>query len=123
MIKQYIYIDTSVIGGCFDDEFADSSNKLFEEFKAGKKIAVISNITNLEQEKAPENVKNKLNEIPEHFFEKVSLSIESEELSNKYISENVISSNFIEDARHIAIAVIEKVDVLASWNFKHIVNL
>jgi predicted nucleic acid-binding protein len=123
MLTPRIYIDTSVIGGCFDDEFSDSSNKLFEEFIAGKKIAVISNITNLELEKAPEDVKNKLNEIPEQFIEKVTLSIEAEELSNKYISENVISPNFIEDARHIAIAVIEKVDVLASWNFKHIVNL
>ena len=74
-------------------------------------------------EKTPENVKNKLYEIPEQFVEKVALSVEAEELSNKYISENVISLNFIEDARHIAIAVIEKVDVLASWNFKHTVNL
>ncbi len=123
MVKQKIYIDTSVIGGCFDDEFSDASNKLFEEFKAGNKIAVISNITILELEKAPEDVKSKLDEIPEQFIEKVALSIEAEELSNKYISENVISPNFIEDARHIAIAVIEKVDVLASWNFRHIVNL
>lgn len=123
MLRQKIYIDTSVIGGCFDDEFSVASNKLFEEFKTGKKIAVISNITYLELEKAPDYVKNKLHEIPEQFIEKISLSIEAEELSKKYISENVITPNFIEDARHIAIAVIQKVDVLASWNFKHIVNL
>ncbi len=123
MIKQKVYIDTSVIGGCFDDEFSDVSNKLFEEFKDGKKIAVISNITALELEKAPERVKNKLSEIPEHSIEKITLSFEAEELSNKYISEEVISPNFVEDARHIAIATIMKVDVLASWNFKHIVNL
>lgn len=45
MKKLRIYIDTSVIGGCFDDEFAEWSNLLFEEFKAGKKIAVVSKIT------------------------------------------------------------------------------
>ena len=123
MIKPRIYIDTSVIGGCFDDEFQDVSNKLFEEFKDGKKIAVISNITILELESAPDNVKNKINEIPEQFIEKVSLSLEADELSKKYISEQVISTNFIEDARHIAISTIEKVDILASWNFKHIVNV
>jgi PIN domain nuclease of toxin-antitoxin system len=123
MIKQKIYIDTPVIGGCFDDEFSEVSNRLFEEFKSGRKVAVVSNITTFELEKAPENVKNKLNEIPEQFIEKVILSVEAEELSNKYISENVISPNFIEDARHIAIATIMKIDVLASWNFKHIVNL
>ena len=27
------------------------------------------------------------------------------------------------DAQHIAIASVERVDVLASWNFRHIVNL
>ena len=36
MHRQRIYIDTSVIGGCFDDEFAEWSNKLFEEFIEGK---------------------------------------------------------------------------------------
>ena len=29
----------------------------------------------------------------------------------------------LDDCRHIALATINKVDVLASWNFKHIVNL
>lgn len=38
MYKPKIYIDTSVIGGCFDDEFKESYNKLFEEFKSGKKL-------------------------------------------------------------------------------------
>jgi len=34
-----------------------------------------------------------------------------------------VSRNFIADAQHIAIATIEKVDILVSWNFKHIVNI
>ena len=59
MIKPKIYIDTSVIGGCFDDEFQETSNTLFEEFKRGIKIAVISDVTLLELEKAPEEVGNK----------------------------------------------------------------
>ncbi len=45
MRKQRIYIDTSVIGGCFDKEFEKWSNLLFEEFISGKKIAVISDLT------------------------------------------------------------------------------
>jgi len=123
MRKIRVYIDTSVIGGCFDNEFLEGSNKLFEEFKSGKKIAVISNITIYELENAPPHVKNKLNEIPEDFIEKLSLIPEVEELAQKYIDEKVISNNFAEDARHIALATINKIDVLASWNFKHIVNI
>ncbi len=41
-MKQKVYIDTSVIGGCFDNEFEKCSNKLFDNFKTGKKIAVVS---------------------------------------------------------------------------------
>jgi len=45
MHRLKIYIDTSVIGGCFDDEFSEWSNKLFDEFIKGEKIAVISETT------------------------------------------------------------------------------
>jgi len=33
--KLRIYIDTSVIGGCIDDEFKEWSNRLIKEFKIG----------------------------------------------------------------------------------------
>ena len=53
MHKQRLYIYNSVIGGCFDVEFAEWSNILFDEFIHGFKIAVISEITNAELQKAP----------------------------------------------------------------------
>jgi hypothetical protein len=67
---QRVYIDTSVIGGCFDEEFEEWSNLLMEEIKAG-----------------------------------------------------AVSLRFYEDALHIASATIRKADILASCNFKHIVNI
>ena len=57
MHKLRIYIDTSVIGGCFDEEFAEWSNILFDEFREGKKIAVISQTTIDELKNAPLKVK------------------------------------------------------------------
>lgn len=47
-MRQRVYIDTSVIGGCRDDEFAQWSNALFDEFRDGAKIAVVSDLTLLE---------------------------------------------------------------------------
>lgn len=123
MVKLRIYIDTSVIGGCFDVEFAVISNLLFEEFKSGIKIAVISDITLLELKKAPEEVRNKLAEIPEVYKKIIILDNDAEQLAEKYISEKVITKNCLEDARHIALATINNVDISASWNFKHIVNI
>ena len=56
-------------------------------------------------------------------MERVVLTEEAVELANKYIADNVAGKTSLDDCRHIALATINKVDVLASWNFKHIVNL
>mgnify|MGYP000932911779 CR=1 FL=1 len=123
MHKQRIYIDTSVIGGCFDKEFAEWSNLLFDEFISGRKIAVISDILIDELSKAPNIIKNKIKEIQEKNLEIVHKNQEVITLANSYVTNNAISNKYTDDALHIAFATINKVDVLVSWNFKHIVNL
>ena len=62
-----VYIDTSVIGGCIDQEFKEWSIKLFDEFKNGKKIVVISDITLDELELAPKKVQVILKQIPDKY--------------------------------------------------------
>jgi hypothetical protein len=120
---QRVYIDTSVIGGCFDVEFEEWSNRLFKDFKTGKRIAVVSDITLDELTDAPEKVRNNFETIPDKFLEIIISDVETRNLAGRYISEKVISGKFYEDALHIAISTIHHVNVLASWNFKHIVNL
>ena len=122
-MKQRVYIDTSVIGGCFDIEFEDWSNRLFEDFITGKKIAVISDITLDELSEAPQKVKDNFETIPEDSLEIITSNEESRILANLYIKEGAVTKKYYEDALHIAISTIDKVSVLASWNFKHIVNL
>ncbi len=118
-----VYIDTSVIGGCFDKIFQDWSNRLFKEFISGEKIAIISDIVLKELERAPEEVREKINEIPDDFIEKYSITDEIINLTEKYMKQNIVSSKYRDDALHIATATVLNVDVLVSWNFKHIVNL
>lgn len=120
--KLKIYIDTSVIGGCFDEEFAEWSNMLFEEFIQGKRITVISNIVANELESAPIYIHEKLNEIPDANILQLINNEESELLAKKYIEFKAISEKYYNDALHIAIASINNIDILVSWNFKHIVN-
>lgn len=122
-MKTRIYIDTSVIGGCFDEEFSAWSKKLFDEFRAGSKIAVVSDLTRRELEGAPNNVKAILSTLPETSIENVFLSDEAETLASSYVENQVVGIKHIADAQHIAIASVEKVDVLVSWNFQQIVNL
>lgn len=118
-----VYIDTSVIGGCLDNEFANWSKLLCDEFRHGTKIAVISDLTLRELEEAPEKVRQILSELPSEFIEYVFLTDEAVTLADTYIAEGVVNEKHLIDAQHIAIATIEWVDVLVSWNFKQIVNL
>jgi len=122
-MNQRVYADTSVFGGYFDDEFEDGSIQLIKEFKKGGKILVLSDITLRELDFAPENVKRLLSKIPTDNIEYVTFDKESNSLAIKYIEEKAVSKKFLLDAQHIAIATINHVDVLVSWNFKHIVNL
>ncbi|HOV12811.1 MAG TPA: PIN domain protein, partial [Spirochaetota bacterium] len=57
MKKLKIYLDTSVIGGSFDDEFKEYSIRLIENLKSDKITGVVSEITMLELENAPDFVK------------------------------------------------------------------
>ena len=44
-------------------------------------------------------------------------------VAQNYIDDRVVGSRHIADAQHIALASVERVDVLVSWNFQHIVNI
>lgn len=107
----------------FDKEFKEWSHKLFDDFRNGNKIAVISDITLDELSFSRPEVRNHLNTIPNDRKEYVLNDLQTEELADKYIKEKAVTQKSHEDALHIAIATINKVDVLVSWNFKHIVNL
>ena len=122
-MKQRIYTDTSVIGGCFDEEFADASTQLLNAFKTGEAIIVVSDLTLLELQDAPSRVRAALEEVPLVHREDVELTEEAATLAERYIVAGVVVETKRVDAQHIALATISRVDVLVSWNFKHIVNL
>lgn len=80
MKKQRAYIDTSVIGGCFDREFAEHSNALFRKIEDGEITAVISDITAEELERAPDFVQENFLKLPPNSIEKVESDKESVDL-------------------------------------------
>ncbi|MEI6089754.1 MAG: PIN domain protein [bacterium] len=106
----------------FRPEIDEWSNKLFDEFIEGKKIAVISDVTTSELDEAPEKIKNRIDDIPSEYIMKIDIDDEIKDLASKYIEYNAISIKYLDDATHISAATINKVDILVSWNFKHIVN-
>jgi hypothetical protein len=122
-MKPRIYTDTSVLGGCEDDEFREPSRRLLDAFQSGELTLVLSELTVRELEAAPEGVRMLLGRVPGGPIEALALSLEAEELATAYIADGAIGVRMRADALHIALATVARVDVLVSWNFKHIVNL
>ncbi|MBN1407870.1 MAG: type II toxin-antitoxin system VapC family toxin, partial [Calditrichaceae bacterium] len=103
-------------------EFSLWSNGLFEDFKLGIYVPVISEIVVAEIAQAPDTVIKKYSELLDYNLILLELNDEVIDLANSYLSKNILSENFLDDARHIAFASVYEVDLLVSWNFKHIVH-
>ena len=121
-MKQRIYIDTSVIGGYFDEEFKEATTALFQRLEKKEIIFVVSDLLDLELLNAPKNVRELLYNYSKEKFERIELTEEAIQLADAYIIQKVVGKTSLEDCRHIALATINRVDVLASWHFKHIVT-
>ena len=121
--KLRVYLDTSVISARFDIKNPERRS-LTESFFSGMKDfeCYISEITVAEIGKTPNyELRQKMTAMIS-LFSIISLSDEVEELAKKYIHHAAVPKEYTEDAYHIAIATINEMDCLLSWNFKHIVR-
>jgi predicted nucleic acid-binding protein len=121
--KLRIYIDTSVIGGYFDSEFSVDTKLLFDKILKGDYQLVLSDLSERELMNAPKKVRTLLKDLQIFNFEIVAVTDESIALASEYIKEKVVGQTSFDDCIHIATATISRVDLLVSWNFKHIVNI
>jgi len=118
-----IYLDTSVISALFDDRNPERKI-LTEEFFSEIRIydTYISELTIAEIERAPDRtLKGKMIQVIKGFsILEVNESVE--ELANEYVRYGAVPESYPEDAFHIAVAVLNEMDYLLSWNFRHIVR-
>ena len=117
-----IYVDTSVVGGCYDEEFREPSRRLFEAFVRGDHTLLLSYLTATEVEGARKEVQDVLEQVPDAHIEEVKPSNDAERLALAYIDAGALAPSMQPDAEHIALATVVEADVLVSWNFRHIVN-
>ena len=120
---QRIYLDTSVIGGYYDSEFEEDTRILFEKIKLEQFHVVLSDITEGELQETPEMIRNLFIELSAGLATKIELTEEAVQLADTYLAEKVVGKTSRVDCFHIALATIHQVDILVSWNFKHIVNV
>ena len=117
-----VYADTSVFGGCFDDEFRAESVRFFDEVRSSRFVVVVSDVTLDELSLAPEPVRRILADLPPSRVEVVNSSDESNELKQAYLDAGVVGPASRNDAAHIALATVFGAELVVSWNFKHIVH-
>ncbi len=122
-MKQRLYIDTSVFGGYYDEEFAEFTKPLFERLNKGEFKLLFSTVTQEELSLAPDNVKKLVENIKIEDTEFIEANEEAVDLATRYILEKVVGQTSLPDCLHIALATINRADFLISWNFKHIVNV
>jgi predicted nucleic acid-binding protein len=120
---QRVYIDTSVVGGIYDIEFDIFTKMFFDKAFRGEITLIVSDLLEEELINAPTDIKTFFKTLPTEQLEFVKLTKDSIVLAELYIAEKVVGETSRADCRHIALATINKADVLVSWNFKHIVNL
>ena len=122
-MKQRYYIDTSVFGGYFDEEFAEHTIPLFQSYNNNTFTLLFSTVTQDELKNAPQIVKEFVKSLNSMHTEFLEITNEAIDLATDYINEKVVGQTSFADCLHIAIATINHADFLISWNFKHIVNI
>ncbi len=118
-----IYLDTSVISALFDDRNPERK-ALTEEFfsKIGIYDVYISELTIAEIESTPDqSLKNKMKQAIND-FSVLEISESVEELAKECVNYGAVPDSYQEDAYHIAVAILNEMDYLISWNFRHIVR-
>lgn len=123
MRQQWVYVATSVIGGCEDEEFSEDTLRRWRCFHDGGFVQVLSEHTLRELGSAPLEVRKRVEEIPKENQIVLPDSDEADSLAQAYLDHGIVGPGSRADALHVALATVGGVDVLVSWNFKHVVNL
>jgi hypothetical protein len=116
-----VYVDTSVFGGCFEPKFQEASNSLIRGFELGLFFPVVSDLLVAEIIGAPPRVQAVFTDIAA-IAERLADSDEADQLATRYAERAILGSRYENDLLHIALASVAAVDVLVSWNFKHMVR-
>jgi hypothetical protein len=117
-----LYLDTSVIGGYFDAEFMADTRALWRLREAGRFRFVSSVIVDQEIARAPEPVRA-LMRTTFASEDMLPMSREALELAGHYLAQKVVPADYADDARHVAVCSVARLDYLVSWNFKHLANV
>jgi len=125
MRKPKIYLETTLFNFYFDsdrDAHADTV-RLFQDVAAGKYEAFTSGAVTEELAKAPEPKKDRMLALLKEFnIQVLPVEDKAEKLADVYVAEKIIPMKYRTDGVHIAVAAVNRLNVIISMNFQHIVK-
>ena len=127
MRKPSDYVETSVWSHAFADD-APESREATEQFLAqareGRYDLYVSDVVAGEVARASEETARRIRGLIAEFAPiLLEFDEDSFQLSEEFLKHAVVPSSKVDDARHVAVAVTNDLDVLVSWNYRHLVNV
>lgn len=122
-----VYIETSVWGMIAPGQspsLQEPTVEFLELCEARRHEPFISAVVADELRQAPPDIQRvtiaKLGSVNPHVLE---LTPEIEALAGRFLREGILPPRRIDDARHVACALVHEIDLLVSWNYRHIANV
>ncbi len=127
MRKLKLYIETSTWNFLFAQDSPEkmaTTKDFFELVRQGIYDIYVSDIVFLEIDRATDDIRLKLSKlISEYAPKEIKSNPEAEDLAEEYLTRKIIPPSKMEDALHIAIATVQELDAVITWNYRHLANL
>jgi len=121
--KQKVFLDTSVFSAYLDGRQPERMGLTQEFWQKLKNFEVYtSEVTEQELEATTDSVKREQFRELIGGIEILNVSKDAEDLADRYIKEGIVPEKFVNDALQIAVATVNQIAVVLSWNFRHMVN-
>jgi len=122
-MRLQVYLDTSVFSAYFDSRTTDRQRETEAFWARRAEFAVAtSELARDELRQAPDPVHRRRLLGLLRGLRILVVTDEMQTLGQRYVQEGVFTPTMLNDAVHVAAAVISRQDVLLSWNFRHLVN-
>ncbi|HPI19267.1 MAG TPA: type II toxin-antitoxin system VapC family toxin [Candidatus Kapabacteria bacterium] len=127
--KLKIYLDTSVINFLFADDAPEKKEvtiDFFEnylnEYEVYISQVVIDEINQTNNIQRKNDLLEKINYYKLKFIP-IGINEEVIRLASIYLENKVLPEKSYTDSLHIALSVVNEIDILLSWNYKHMANI
>lgn len=118
-----IYLDTSIVSAYFDKRVPvrmNETREFWEQIQA-EDVYISTLVLDELEAVSDDDLRYKMLSL---LYRKPVLSVtkDVEDLAKKYVTAGIFPSKYYDDALHLSLAVINEIDILVSWNFRHLVK-